>query len=297
MTRSWHTGDPSPPLTDNPTDSGPAVRILQSAAELHQARERAAGRGGEIETRGPAPPPPRSGQATDPSPRYVELGGLRPPPQLPATQQASRRHRRCIAWVALGLALAAVGGVVAGGPLDDRHAQDVRSSHPIRNSSPVTLPATSSPPTTTSPASDQRIAVSSAAAFDPLGDSQEDDADLPKLYDGDPSAAWQTDTYSNRQFGNLKSGVGYVLNLDGSHLLHTLLLVSATPDYDVRVYVSDSAGTTLGAWGRPVASLTDVGGQVSLPLRGQLGSHLLVWFTRLSPSDEVQIGEAQVGET
>jgi hypothetical protein len=137
--------------------------------------------------------------------------------------------------------------------------------------------------------------VARATAFDPPpGDGVEDDADLPHLTDGNPSTTWHTEFYSNRQFGGLKSGVGFVLHLDQSHRLQDLVLTSPTPGYDVSAYVSDSSPSVLAGWGQPVASVTDAPSRAVLPLHGRSGSAVLVWFTRLSPSNVIQVGEAQV---
>src|SRR5207302_1193648 len=83
-----------------------------------------------------------------------------------------------------------------------------------------------------------------AAAFDPPpGDGEEHDADLPKLYDGDPSTGWSTDRYGSSHFGNLKNGVGVVLRLDRAHRLGRLAVTSPSHGWSAVVYVSGAPKT------------------------------------------------------
>ncbi len=203
-----------------------------------------------------------------------------PPAVGPPAGRGRARRRRLVPLFALILAIAAI--VVAA----------ILVSHLNTSSKGGGAPATSQGTATTHGAA---LVVARATAFDPPpGDGVEDDADLPHLTDGNPSTTWHTEFYSNRQFGGLKSGVGFVLHLDQSHRLQDLVLTSPTPGYDVSAYVSDSSPSVLAGWGQPVASVTDAPSRAVLPLHGRSGSAVLVWFTRLSPSNVIQVGEAQV---
>jgi hypothetical protein len=139
------------------------------------------------------------------------------------------------------------------------------------------------------------LAVAGATSFDPPpGDGVEDNVDLPHLIDGNPSTTWHSEFYSNRQFGGLKAGVGFVLTLDQSRRLQDLVLTSPTPGYDVSAYVADSSPSQLSGWGQPVASVTNASARTVVPLHGRQGSHVLVWFTLLSTSNVVQVSHAQL---
>ncbi|MER6344822.1 serine/threonine protein kinase [Streptomyces sp. NPDC001595] len=64
------------------------------------------------------------------------------------------------------------------------------------------------------PKKPQPIAIKSALDFDPLGrDGSEKPGDISKVYDSTPGTYWQTDYYLGAKFGNLKSGVGVILDL------------------------------------------------------------------------------------
>ena len=202
------------------------------------------------------------------------------PPAERGEARGRTRRRRLVPLFALILAIAAI--VVAA----------ILVSHLNSSNKGGGAPATSQGTASTHGTA---LAVARATAFDPPpGDGVEDDSDLPHLTDGDPNTTWHTEFYSNRQFGGLKSGVGFVLHLDQSHRLQDLSLTSPTPDYDVSVYISDSSPSVLAGWGQPVASVTNAPSRAVLPLHGRSGSAVLVWFTRLSPSNVVQVGEVQV---
>jgi hypothetical protein len=60
------------------------------------------------------------------------------------------------------------------------------------------------------------IAIQDARDFDPFGDSSEKPGDIDKVYDSAPGTYWETAKYYGEfaaKFGNLKSGVGVILDL------------------------------------------------------------------------------------
>jgi serine/threonine-protein kinase len=153
------------------------------------------------------------------------------------------------------------------------------------------------PPSSAGSAKGAAVAVRSASAFDPPpGSGQEHDAELPNLFDGDPSTTWGTEQYGNRQFGGLKSGVGFVLELDGPHRLSQLSLTSPTQGWGAQVYVADStkASAPPGDWGEPVASRTGIAGDATFDLGGHQGAVVLVWITDLGDGNEVTVAEARL---
>jgi len=140
----------------------------------------------------------------------------------------------------------------------------------------------------------QTVRITGAQAFDPEGDGQEHNSDAPKLFDGNASTTWSTQSYGNQHFGNLKSGVGFILTLDGVHKLGHLDLTSATNGWSASVYVADGAKASLADWGRSLASKTDIGGNVTFDLGGRPGSAVLVWITQLGQGNSVSVAEAKV---
>jgi serine/threonine protein kinase len=200
------------------------------------------------------------------------------PPPAPRPSQRGRPRRRLVPLFALALALAAI--VVAAVLVSHLHSSSGGGS----TSSQGAASAHGTP-----------VVVAHATAFDPPpGDGVEDDADLGHLTDGNVGTTWHTEFYGSRQFGGLKPGVGFVLTLDQSHRLQDLVLASPTPGYDVSVYVSHSSPSQLSGWGQPVASVSNAPGRAIVPLHGRNGSNVLVWFTRLSPTNVVQLAQAQL---
>jgi hypothetical protein len=204
------------------------------------------------------------------------------PPAPPAGAAPARRggtRRRLVPFFALALAIAAA---VVAAILVTHLSSSSKGGAP--NSSQGTSTAHGGP-----------VVVTRATAFDPPpGDGVEDNGDLGRLTDSSTGTTWHTESYSSRQFGGLKQGVGFVLTTDQSRRLQDLVLTSPTPGYDVSAYVSDSSPSQLSGWGQPVATVTNAPNRAVVPLHGRAGSHVLVWFTRLSPSNVVQVSEAQL---
>jgi hypothetical protein len=156
------------------------------------------------------------------------------------------------------------------------------------------------PPTTQAQeAGDAAVTVTGARSFDPEGSggTAENDRLAPAAVDGQASTSWRTETYQSRSFGNLKSGVGLVIDLDSSSTLEGLAVASPTRGWAVTVYVGDGSATDLAGWGAPVARADGIPGGTTLDLAGAGGSSVLLWITDLGdgPTNRVEITEVAVG--
>jgi hypothetical protein len=155
-------------------------------------------------------------------------------------------------------------------------------------------PSTEAPEVTT-----QAATATGARSFDPegTGGQGENDRLAAAVLDGQPSTSWRTETYTSRSFGNLKSGVGLVVDLDSPTSLETLTIASPTTGWAATVHVGDGSATTLAAWGPPVAQADAIAGQATLDLGGTDGRSVLVWITDLGdgPSNRVEITEITIG--
>jgi len=142
----------------------------------------------------------------------------------------------------------------------------------------------------------EQVPVTAALPFDPPpGSGAEHDGELPFLIDGNPGTVWTTETYSNRSFGDLKDGVGFVLQLDGPRRLDELQLTSASRGWSAEVLVADSPRAAREAWGSPVDEESGIGeGSVTFDLGGRTGAAVLVWITELGEGNSVAVGEARV---
>jgi serine/threonine-protein kinase len=126
------------------------------------------------------------------------------------------------------------------------------------------------------------LTIASAAAFDPvdLGGDGEENGDLAvKAHDGDPSTAWRTEGYNNRDITRLKSGVGLVLVFDSEKTLESLQLQSPTNGWRIAVYAASSPAATLDGWGEPVATADALpAGTNTVELDGAKGGAVLIWI-------------------
>ena len=134
-----------------------------------------------------------------------------------------------------------------------------------------------------------------AKSFDPQANpSTENENEARLAVDGNASTAWKTDHYHSAAFGNLKDGVGLILQAEGNNEIDSLTLASPTRGWTVEVYVAEQPAAALAGWGRPLKSVKVQDASTTLTLNGAHGGAVLVWITDLGPSEQVRIGEATV---
>ncbi|GAB3210698.1 hypothetical protein SAMN02745673_02716 [Marinactinospora thermotolerans DSM 45154] len=123
-----------------------------------------------------------------------------------------------------------------------------------------------------------------ADGFDPQGDDGDEHGDKAGLaIDGDPSTSWNTQGYNSESFGNLKSGVGLIIDMGASVEIHEANLQLGGGPYSVHLRVGDapeeSALTT-------VSEQAGASGEVNIKLDDPAqGRYVVVWFTAPLPSD------------
>ena len=139
--------------------------------------------------------------------------------------------------------------------------------------------------------------IVAAEDFDPLGDGVEHPELLSNLFDNDSSTAWKTETYGHRLLGFLKPGVGVVVQLEKSISLRNIEIETAAIGWSGEIYVSDTIGASLEAWGDPVASIEASSGTAEVNLSGNSGQMILLWITDLGdapPSLKIEITEIRI---
>ena len=78
-------------------------------------------------------------------------------------------------------------------------------------------------------------------SFDPLGDDGEEREDaIGLLVDTDPATVWTTSGYQSAEFGNLKDGVGFVIDLGQPQSVEAVHLTLGTPGVALSLYTSDT---------------------------------------------------------
>ncbi|WP_030685760.1 protein kinase family protein [Streptomyces globisporus] len=190
-----------------------------------------------------------------------------PPPPLQS------RTGKALKWAVSALLIAALG--LGSWQIADRLLAPEGKDEP-KNVQPTLDDKKPEPP--------KPVTIESAYDFDPLGsDGGENPGDIQSAYDGVPSTYWPTSRYvGNSKFGNLKDGVGIVLDLgkdqkvdsvDLSFLGHTSVDLRTAPAG------TSSAPSTLDAF---TTQVSGSGTQVTLrPTKPVTTRYVLVWLTDL----------------
>jgi len=149
----------------------------------------------------------------------------------------------------------------------------------------------SSRSTDRTPARPSKLTIASARDFDPQGEDKTENPDEVKYaYDGDESTRWRTVQYfGNPRLGNIKRGVGLVLDLDKPQPVHSIhLTLSGTgTTVQFRVPKSDPSQTPKPPmssdrrW-RTVAAESEAGGSATLTAEQDVTTrYVLVYLTSL----------------
>jgi hypothetical protein len=129
-------------------------------------------------------------------------------------------------------------------------------------------------------------AIAGGDVFDPQGDGDPDNPDDVSLaFDGDTGTSWSTYEYrGSPAFGNLKDGVGLLLDLGSAQDLAAVTITSTAPGASVEVRTGDSAAAELDGFtavaGGELESETELA--FDEPVSAQ---YVLVWITGLVPSE------------
>ncbi|MFE6228196.1 protein kinase family protein [Streptomyces sp. NPDC057854] len=197
-----------------------------------------------------------------------------PIPQPPAPLES--RTGKALKWAVGALLIAALG-------LGSWQIADRLLPKETKDETPVVQPTTDE-----KPEPPKQLAIESAYDFDPFSDDgRESPGDVPKAYDGDPGTYWQTMDYIGfSKFGNLKDGVGVVVDLgkeqevdsvDVSFVGRTSVELRTAPAG------TSSAPTSLDSF---TTQASDTGSTLTLkPGKPVTTRYVLVWLTDLPASE------------
>jgi hypothetical protein len=98
------------------------------------------------------------------------------------------------------------------------------------------------------------------------------------------SLGWQTQDYASATFGNLKPGIGLVLDLGAAHTVSAVTLDAGTGPLTVQLRTGDSPPTSVSGY-KQVGAPTQASGPTTLAASGG-GSHRywMIWVTSLGPA-------------
>lgn len=152
----------------------------------------------------------------------------------------------------------------------------------------TSVTVTTHPTTTTAPTPPGQVAVKlvGTGAYDPEGDSHENDDLAPLAVDGDAATFWKTEHYNN---GFFKQGVGLVLDAGKSLGLSRVVVVTDQRGPAAQIEI----GTRPAGPFRVVSKNRPLTGTTTFTLnKGAAGRYIVVWITAI-PKD---LGEAHVAE-
>lgn len=127
------------------------------------------------------------------------------------------------------------------------------------------------------------VDLRAVGAYDPPpGDGVERNDLLGKATDGSTATYWQTEHYTTAQFGNLKRGVGLVLDAGKAVRLSSLRIQTGTTGFSAEIKAGSSAGGPFDV----VSSEQIVGSTTTYTLHvPDPERYYVVWITRLTQFD------------
>jgi putative peptidoglycan lipid II flippase len=233
---------------------------------------------------------PHSPQRVEPPPALLYREGEGPPTgeqSIAVNGEHRRSLGRTLGWTAL---LILIAGAVLLAYLIGQNGSNPAAAGPTASSGSTSGSGTSAV------ANPQPIKIIDAHDFDPEqsggGAPEENPAEVPNAFDGDPSTAWTTLTYTaNSHFGNLKSGVGLILDLGDVHTVTDVSVSLEGSPTDIELRAAPEGDSDY-----PTASADDYSVVKTLKGAGSGADfdvsdspvktrYLLVWITNLPPID------------
>ncbi|WP_336249165.1 serine/threonine-protein kinase [Stomatohabitans albus] len=183
----------------------------------------------------------------------------------PPSPPKRRRFVREVLWVVPVIVL-----IVAAGWLVQSSKKSVSGQDPAGGGSASEITATN----------DVITAIVGVDSFDPQGDSRERDHQIDALLDGAPATSWATELYHTADFGGLKDGVGFVLDLGSAKRVSEVELATPHGGFDVHIGVASTPEESLDGF-TIVAKQpkVDDDANVIAITPPKLGRYVLVWLT------------------
>jgi serine/threonine-protein kinase len=190
------------------------------------------------------------------------------PPVRPARSRARSVGRAPMLLALAGVVLLAivVAAILFGGSHIGRH-------HTTGGGTPVTA------------------ALSGVGNYDPTGNPDSHANTASAATDGNPGTDWYTQIYASPQFGNLKPGLGLVVDAHKAVKMRTLTVHTPTPGFLAQIRAGDSQS---GPFTDDSAAQT-VGSTTTFRLNGATARYYVVWITRLPGGGKAEISEVTSG--
>lgn len=135
-------------------------------------------------------------------------------------------------------------------------------------------------------------------AFDPFGGDGEHDDLAPLAIDGNPATFWNTQSYRTRTFGNIKDGVGLIVEFEAPQDVSQMMVSTSRVGWAARIYRTDVIADDLAGWGEPIGNFTELNQNATLNFPADSTSAVLFWLTDLGldPNESLENYDAEVAE-
>ena len=131
------------------------------------------------------------------------------------------------------------------------------------------------------------LVPANVTSFDPQGDKHEDEDQVPLATDGDTTTVWDTEQYNSATFGNLKTGVGLLVDLGSAQSIsHVGISAPAGEQLELLADPGATSAPTSDKQATVAAGpVTAADGTTTLKPASPVSSRFfVVWITALPPS-------------
>jgi eukaryotic-like serine/threonine-protein kinase len=138
------------------------------------------------------------------------------------------------------------------------------------------------------------LTANQVRVIDPMG-TRSELRDIGNVVDGNPDTSWKTENYrGSANFGGIKDGMGILVNLGSPRAVASVKVSFIKPGATVELktgssdFPSTKEGDTqlLAAYTTLGTPKADAGSSVVLPSNNSPVQYLLIWITKLPPSDQ-----------
>jgi serine/threonine protein kinase len=133
------------------------------------------------------------------------------------------------------------------------------------------------------------VTLAGVTGYDPQGTGGEDNGDAPKATDGNATSFWSTEHYATPQFGNLKKGLGLLLDASHAVLLKSITVTTDTPGYAAEI----QAGSSPTGPFTPDSPRKTVGAHTTFTLTRRTARYYVLWITNLGPANFAHVNEVK----
>jgi tRNA A-37 threonylcarbamoyl transferase component Bud32 len=204
----------------------------------------------------------------------------------------SRTGRKIVIGVAALLVLSAAALVVT--------LKLASGSTPTAAATTGATSGASGAPSTATQGGPIKLQPSQVRIVDPPPGDRQNLANVAKTIDGDESTGWETNWYNSPHFGNLKTGMGVLIDLGKPTNVENVKVDFDIPGATVSIRVGNTdPGNTSKGDGQidktfqTIGQSTVAGASAVLPV-GETSRYLLVWLSSLPPAGSKNPGKFQV---